>query len=238
MPTPPVTGTPALAGLVVPPPDSPLPPAADHAAPPAPLSWWRRWCQPPVDTQWQRIAPLYQPPQTSRAIRRHHRDLTARATASVTCRVRDGWWIGPAPYGYRPIRTRAFLPATARWAWRTTLVLDPARAAAVPVLFDWHLTGNLDAAALLQRVLADPDRFPPSWQPGRGLRPWTTACIRTVLDTPAYLGYSVWGRTHHRHPQPVDTWVFSETPAHPALVTAEVFWSAYRLNHPDADIGR
>jgi len=76
---------------------------------------------------------------------------------------------------------------------------------------------------------ADPDRYPPpiAVDPARSLGAWSRSSIWEVLRNPKYTGYQVWNRrarkTARNRENPPETWIWSEEPAHPALVSKEEF---------------
>lgn len=160
----------------------------------------------------------------------YQRALTAKAKTVVADLVRDGWWLGAPPYGYRldPVDAGNGLPA------RQRLLVDEERAAVVPLIFTWHVHFGRGAAAIATRLASDPAAYPPPTDhaTGRALR-WTTARVETILANPAYLGHTVRGRAHHgRHVHP-QCWIWSTRPSHPALLRPHMFWAAYRRAHPD-----
>jgi hypothetical protein len=59
--------------------------------------------------------------------------------------------------------------------------------------------------------------------------------IGGILNNPAYLGYSVWARTHHGRRLDPASWIWSAGPAHPAVVKRDVFWAIYDRRNPQPD---
>lgn len=157
-----------------------------------------------------------------RAIRAYHDELTARSQRTKHADACAGWWTGLAPYGYRRITQRTH-DTGGRRRTRHLLSLEPHRAPVVPTIYGWYLTDQLSVELIAQRLAADPGHYPlPLDHNGRS-RAWTTSIVRGVLDNPAYTGYTVRGRTRHGVRQPVDRWVWSVGPSHPALINATQF---------------
>lgn len=212
------------------------PPAVDHppGPPPRPMTvgpdrrdrWWRRLrlaladlLAPPTPrhTEWWTQAA---------AVRRYQQELADRAATALTERVRAGWWLGPAPYGYR---------LTQASGGRHRLAVDDHRAPAARHIFTWHTLDQLTVGQICRRLTADPDRHPAPVDPRSGQpRPWTPKIVRGVLTNPAYLGYSVRRRhTGDGRALPPEAWLWSDQPAHPALIDPETFRAAYYRLHPN-----
>jgi hypothetical protein len=163
-------------------------------------------------------------------VRAYHGALATKATTVVADLVRDGWWLGAPPYGYRPDT----VAAVGGFPGRHRLVVDAERAAIVPLIFTWHVVFGRGANAIATRLASDPDAYPRPVDHATGrTRPWTTAQVETILASPAYLGHAVRGRTRHgRHVHP-QWWTWSTHPSHPDLVQPDMFWATYRAAHPD-----
>lgn len=170
------------------------------------------------------------------AIRCYHRALAWDARTALRERVQQGWWIGQPPYGYRRhacrIRDRRD-PDRRRTVRRHYLIVDDDRADVVAEIFGWYVDDHLGPAAIATRVVAEPDHYPAPLDAATGdERPWTAATVRTILDHPAYLGYTVHGRTRDGRPAPAGQWTWSPGPTHPALVSLSVWWIAHHRLHP------
>jgi hypothetical protein len=169
----------------------------------------------------------------TRAVRRYQRQLGFRAWRTTAQRVAAGWWYGPAPYGYQ-LRRHHDTDDTDRRAWRHRLVTDAHRASVVPVIFAWYVQDKLGDARIAARLAADPRTYPPPLDPVTGQPcPWTPTRVRTILAQPAYLGHVVWARTRHGRPQPETRWHIGDHATHPALITPEMFWTAYHRRYPN-----
>jgi site-specific DNA recombinase len=82
--------------------------------------------------------------------------------------------------------------------------------------------------AIAARLNADPDRYPPA-RPGG----WTPTGVQAILANPKYTGYMVYGRTRRTGTRrgvrvPADQWLWSPEPAHPAIITRQM-WDAAQL---------
>lgn len=155
-----------------------------------------------------------------------HDGQLASARSGSEDLVRAGYNTGAVPYGYRPHRVRV-IPPGRRPRWRVRLVIEPAEAATVKMIFAWRGEDGLTIAAIRQRLLAA--RYPSPLDAHTG-QPcvWTCRFIRTVLHNPKYLGRQFWGRHHHGRRAPRTSWVWSPVWAHPPIVTAEEFSAANR----------
>jgi len=117
----------------------------------------------------------------------------------------------------------------ARGQRKRTLEPDPVRAPVVKHIYDLYLTGGVGITQIRDALNADPDRYPPPMpvDPARSLGAWSRSSIWEVLRNPKYTGYQVWNRRARKTPgnreNPPETWIWSEEPAHPALVSKEEF---------------
>jgi site-specific DNA recombinase len=96
----------------------------------------------------------------------------------------------------------------------------------VAQIFAWRTENRLGVTTITNRLNADPGRCP-SPKPGG----WTTSTVYALLGNPKYTGHMVYGRRrsqagkrHHYVPQ--DQWVWSPEPAHPAIITRQVWDTA------------
>jgi len=106
---------------------------------------------------------------------------------------------------------------------------DPVRAAVVKHIYDLYLSGGVGITQIRDALNVDPDRYPPPIpvDPARALGAWSRSSIWEVLRNPKYTGYQVLNRrtrkTAGNRENPPETWIWSEEPAHPALVSKEEF---------------
>lgn len=166
-------------------------------------------------------------------IRRYQRELSWRASAALIRRVRDGWWLGPPPYGYR-VTAHQVDDGTGRQAQRQRLTIDEQRAHIVSMIFTWFVHDGLGPTAIATRLAGDPVRFPPPLDHGTDQpRRWTPGVARGILNNPAYLGYVIRYRIRNGRAQVDDRWVCSIQPSHPALVDKNLWWAARDKLHPE-----
>ncbi|MEV6602730.1 recombinase family protein [Kutzneria sp. NPDC051319] len=161
-----------------------------------------------------------------RVLREYHTATLAQARRGSEDLVRAGFNTGAVPYGYRPRRVRVS-PSGRRTRWRTRLVIEPAEAITVKLIFRWRAEAGLDTAAIRRRLIQA--RCPAPRDPETGLEGvWTRAAVRAILRNPKYTGRQVWGRHHHGRRVPRAQWVWSQEWVHPPLVTVTEFTAANR----------
>ncbi|ONI71114.1 recombinase [Actinosynnema sp. ALI-1.44] len=159
----------------------------------------------------------------------HAANLAAARTASEEL-VHAGFHTGDVPYGYRAQRARV-CPTGGSPRWRTRLSIEPVEASTVQMIFLWRATERLPIKDIRRRLTVA--RYPApldrhTGHPGM----WTEAIVRAIVRNPKYLGHQVWGRTHHGIQVPRSEWVWSDTWAHPPVVTLEQFTNANRHSRP------
>jgi Recombinase len=161
-----------------------------------------------------------------RVLREYHTVTLAQARRGSEELVRAGFNTGAVPYGYRPRRVR-ISPAGRRPRWRTRLVIEPAEAIAVKLIFRWHVEAELDTGAIRRRLIEA--HCPAPRDPETRLEGvWTRAAVRAILRNPKYTGHQVWGRLHHGRRVPRAQWVWSQEWVHPPLITVAEFTAANR----------
>jgi len=138
----------------------------------------------------------------------------------------DGWNIGTPAYGYAAERIPHPVPfKAAQGRTKSRLILDPARAPVIARMYAWRTVDKLGCPAIAARLNADPAAYPPP-NPGTG---WTAQNVRVMLANPKYTGHMVYGRHRnrngHRTPVPMDQWLWSPAPVHPAIVDRAI-WDA------------
>jgi hypothetical protein len=101
---------------------------------------------------------------------------------------------------------------------KSRLILDPGRAPVIARMFTWRTVDRLGCPAIAARLNADPAACPPP-NPATG---WTAQNVRVMLANPKYTGHMVYGRHRTRNgrrvPVPMDQWLWSPAPVHPAIV--------------------
>jgi hypothetical protein len=161
-----------------------------------------------------------------RVLREYHTVTLAQARRGSEELVRAGFNTGAVPYGYRPRRVRV-IPSGRRPRWRTRLVIEPAEAIAVRLIFRWRGKAGLDTTAIRRRLVEA--RCPAPRDPQTGLEGvWTGAAVRSILRNPKYTGRQVWGRRHHGRRVPQAQWIWSKTWVHPPLINIAEFTAANR----------
>lgn len=172
-----------------------------------------------------------------RAIGRYHHTLAMRSRWARESHAYQGWWPGPAPYGYHLTQHRVDDEHGREPVWRRRLAIDPRRAPSVPVIYGWSVHDRLSDTAIAVRLAAE-HRPPPIDHVTGRVRAWSPAAVRTILTNPAYLGYVVCRRSHRGRPQPPERWLWSPAPAHPALIEVDLFWASHHRHHrPDTPAG-
>ncbi|RBM17378.1 hypothetical protein DI005_22060 [Prauserella sp. PE36] len=152
-------------------------------------------------------------------------ELARRSRLTLWQRTRDGWWLGPAPYGYA-LEHHWVEPESARAGWRHRLVVDALRAPVVPLIFAWSRYENLSDRAITRRLTEQQHPRPVDPVSGRA-RAWSRAVVRTILANPVYLGYVVRDRTLRGEDQPPENWTWSRQRSHRALVEPALFWTVH-----------
>ena len=85
------------------------------------------------------------------------------------------------PYGYQPRPVRVS-PSGRHPRWRTRLVIEPAEAIAVKLIFRWHAEEGLDSAAIRRRLIEA--GCPAPRDPETGLEAvWMRAAVCAILST-------------------------------------------------------
>jgi hypothetical protein len=161
--------------------------------------------------------------------RGYHYELMVKSRQGLETSTRQGWHTGGvALYGYRfVIHDHPNPHKAARGQAKRTLELDPVRAPVVAHIYDRYLAGGVGVTQIRDHLNSDPDRFPPPIpvDPTRSLGVWSRSSVWEVLRNPKYTGYQVWNRRARKkggnRMNPAETWIWSEEPAHPAIVTRE-----------------
>jgi site-specific DNA recombinase len=141
-----------------------------------------------------------------------------------------GWNIGPAAYGYLADRIPHPAPAkAAQGRTKSRLTLDPDRAPVVARIYDWRVNHRLSVRAITARLNADPAACPaPDGKPG-----WTGPGVAKILANPKYTGHMVYGRVRKQHGRkvavPLDQWVWSAEPTHPAIIDRPTWDQAQKI---------
>jgi Recombinase len=96
-----------------------------------------------------------------------------------------------------------------------------------------YVARGMSLGDLQAKLNADLERFPPpeSPDPRRRTGRWGRSSVWEILRNPKYTGYQVWNRRARKRggkTNPPEQWIWSEEPAHDALVSREMFEEAAR----------
>jgi site-specific DNA recombinase len=90
-------------------------------------------------------------------------------------KARAGQWVtSKAPYGYRYVFKRDGVPGH--------LVVEPAEAEVVRMLYRWLIDERMSVRQILKRLAQGP------WRPRNGKRLWSSCVVHRILSDPAYTG--------------------------------------------------
>lgn len=152
---------------------------------------------------------------------------------------------GRPPYGYRLVDGGPHPnPAKAADGRRVKrLEADPTAAPIVRRIYDDYLSG-IGVLAIAQRLTSEGVSSPAAADPNRNRHrsgiAWSKGAVRTILTNPRYTGHQVWNKQHkqeslidvedvalghrtHLTWNSKEQWVYSENPAHPAIVSSDEF---------------
>jgi site-specific DNA recombinase len=141
---------------------------------------------------------------------------------------------GVAPYGYQKVYLPHPSKTMAQRGFRKArLEPHPEQAPIVRWIFHDFVFGGKTIRHLVEELNA---RGVPS---ARG-RAWSPGMVSGLLDNPKYTGYQVWNRRRRKtagnRPNPPSEWVWSEQPAHEALLSKQVWERAWRMRRtPERD---
>ncbi|MEC3974353.1 recombinase family protein [Amycolatopsis sp. H20-H5] len=169
----------------------------------------------------------------------YQQELAWRSRSVLRRRTREGWWLGPAPYGYTLVHHRVDGESGAACR-RHRLIVDELRAPVVPLIFTWYLRDKLAERAIVRHLIEQ--QHPQPADPASGpSRDWSPAIVRNILNNPAYLGYVVRNRTLRGQDRPPECWTWSQQRCHRELVEPAAFWAVYNNRfrwlpaHPNTD---
>jgi site-specific DNA recombinase len=149
----------------------------------------------------------------------------------------EGWNIGPAPYGYVPVRIKHPAPLkAAQGRTKTRLALDLDRSKVVARIYRWRVEDHLGIPTITARLNADHGTYPPP--DGQN---WDKGTVAHILANPKYTGHMVYGRRRtkpgqrtpagrrkFRRAQPSE-WTWSDETHHPAIITRAMFDAAQTI---------
>ena len=160
-------------------------------------------------------------------------DLLAKSRHGMETSALQGWHSGgPPAYGYAlEAHPHPNPHKHANGEVKHRRIIDPIQAPIVHQIFEWYCIDGLGLRAILDRLNADLDSFPPpkrNKKDENDLRQtWSRSQIQAMLRNPVYTGYTYWNR-HDKRPdmpflKPREQWLVSPEPTHPAIVTRELF---------------
>jgi site-specific DNA recombinase len=133
-------------------------------------------------------------------------------------KARAGQWVtGKAPDGYRYVFKRDGVPGH--------LVVEPAEAEVVRMLYRWLIDERMTVRQILKRLAQGP------WRPRHGKRLWSSCVVHHILSDPAYTGTTYAnrhtyvvprkprmrgpraGEATRRRPRPREEWIPMPVPA-------------------------
>lgn len=160
-------------------------------------------------------------------------ELKIKSWQGVETAARQGRHAGgKSLYGYRFKEVPHPNPQRAARGYRAkVLEPDPVQAPIVRMIFEDYVVTGLSLTEIRDKLNSDLERYPPpeSPDPKRRLGLWGRSSVWEILHNPKYTGYQVWNRRSRKKGgkvNPPDKWVWSEAPAHEALVSREMFEKA------------
>jgi site-specific DNA recombinase len=167
--------------------------------------------------------------------------LKSKARKGLDEHAIAGYNTGPVPYGYAPDRTAHLVPVKASSGLtKTRLAVDPDTGPWVTQMYTWRVAETLTREAIAGRLetlgAPSPD--------GGG---WSPQTVGHILANPKYTGYMVYGRTRNTGKSqrkgerkvralPREQWTRSAEPAHPALITRQVWDAAQQIGAANARV--
>jgi hypothetical protein len=162
-------------------------------------------------------------------------ELKVKSRQGIEAAARQGRHAGGKPlYGYRFGEIPHPNPHKARQGYKQkVLEPDPQRAPIVRMIFEDYVARGMSLGDLQSKLNADLERFPSpeSPDPRRRTGRWGRSSVWEILHNPKYTGYQVWNRRARKRggkTNPTGQWIWSEEPAHDALVSREMFEKAAR----------
>ncbi|WP_320776128.1 recombinase family protein [Streptomyces sp. CRN 30] len=174
--------------------------------------------------------------------------IRVRTAMSSQVQLQGRYLGGRPPYGYR-IADAGSHPNPAKAAAGQqihTLEPDPVAAPVVQRSFRLYVDGLSSRSIALQLTrdgIPCPSAHDAARNPHRKKTAWQAGAVRAILLNPRYTGYEVWNKqrkeerlldvddvtlghqTYLTH-DPADQWLYSNEPAHEALITTELFDAA------------
>jgi len=157
-------------------------------------------------------------------------ELKVKSRQGIEAAARQGRHAGGKPlYGYRFQEIPHPNPHKARQGGKQKILEpDPLRAPIVRMIFEDYVARGMSLGDLQSKLNADLERFPPpeSPDPRRRTGRWGRSSVWEILRNPKFTRYQVWNRRARKRggkTNPPEQWIWSEEPAHEALVSREMF---------------
>lgn len=157
-------------------------------------------------------------------------ELKVKSRQGIETAARQGRHAGGQTlYGYKFREERHPNPHKAAQGQKVKfLEPDEVRAPIVKMIFEDYITRGLSLGNIQKKLNSDLERFPPPESPDPARRPgqWGRSSVWEVLHNPKYTGYQVWNRRQRKRGgkiNPSEKWIWSDEPAHDALVSREMF---------------
>jgi DNA invertase Pin-like site-specific DNA recombinase len=162
-------------------------------------------------------------------------ELKVKSRQGIEAAARQGRHAGGKPlYGYRFRDIPHPDPRKARQGHKQKILEpDPVRASIVRMIFEDYVARGMSLGDLQSKLNADLERFPSLESPRSSTadRQMGRSSVWEILRNPKYTGYQVWNRRARKRggkANPPEQWIWSEEPAHVALVSREMFEEAAR----------
>jgi site-specific DNA recombinase len=157
-------------------------------------------------------------------------ELKVKSRQGIETAAKQGRHAGGKPlYGYRFVELPHPNPHKAEQGLKMkVLEPDPVTAPIVKMIFHGYVVAGMTITQLERKLNGDLKLYPPpqSPDPKRRTGMWGRSSVWEILHNPKYTGFQVWNRRQRKRGgkiNPPDAWVWSEQPAHEALVSREMF---------------
>mgnify|MGYP000880852692 FL=1 len=147
---------------------------------------------------------------------RYVRDISRKTRASLKFKIKNGEYIGTAPYGYKKSQIK-----------KNVLVIDETQAPVIRQIYKCYIEGMGYAA--IARYL-DKLGYSPPGNSGRNISGrWNPVTVKRILENRVYIGDTVQGisekinfKSKKTRRLPQEKWTITEN-THPAIISREIF---------------
>jgi site-specific DNA recombinase len=157
-------------------------------------------------------------------------DLKVKSRQGIETAARQGRHPGGKPlYGYRfRVETHPNPRKAAQGQQVKFLEPDPVQAPVVRMIYEDYVVHGMSLSEIQQKLNSDVERYPTpeSPDPARRRGEWGRSSLWEILHNPKYTGFQVWNRRQRKRGgkvNPPEKWIWSDEPAHEALVSKETF---------------